>query len=117
MFHRLPAAVDHRAESKPSDDEDSLDEEDSDSKTDIPDVRVIPCVERKQIQQWMGKEMRQWDRLQHLPSNKLWKTDVNKEAKEIEIPKEKLNVIRYNSESYFSILKHATYKILKTKKQ
>ena len=43
----------------------------------------------------MGKEMRQWDRLQHLPSNKLWKTDVNKEAKEIEIPKEKLNVIRY----------------------
>ena len=52
MFHRLPAAVDHRAESKPSDDEDSLDEEDSDSKTDIPDVRVIPCVERKQIQKW-----------------------------------------------------------------
>ena len=56
--------------------------------------------------------MRQWDRLQHLPSNKLWKTDVNKEAKEIEIPKEKLNVIRYTSESYFSILKHATYEIL-----
>ena len=52
MFHRLPAAVDHRAESKPSDDADSLDEEDSDSKTDIPDVRVIPCVEQKQIQQW-----------------------------------------------------------------
>ena len=59
----------------------------------------------------------EWDRLQHLPSIKLWKTDVNKEAKEIEIPKEKLNVIRYNSESYFSILKHATYKILKAKKQ